>query len=270
MTDYIVNGDDLTSIADKIRAKGQTSAPIVFPGGFEDAVDDLPDEPVLQALSVTANNTYTPGTGVDGFSSVSVNVQPNLQSKTATENGTVTPDQGYDGLSSVVVNVSGGGSGAVLSGATAPTANIGNNEDLYVQYSEHQGWNYTYRIDAIYRKVNGAWETYIEPVDPTLSVHVWTQSTGASNAAMYVQKTSYDPATGSYTPDGDTAIVAYTSVQHDVYDLFGLATLSYSPTTWKIIASHNITDGTNTYAAGDTVRSWQYSQTQDIYLRLAQ
>ena len=42
MTDYIVNGADLTGIANKIRAKGNTSAPIVFPGGFVDAIDNLP------------------------------------------------------------------------------------------------------------------------------------------------------------------------------------------------------------------------------------
>ena len=42
MTDYIVNGADLTGIANKIRTKGQTSAPIVFPGGFVDAIDNLP------------------------------------------------------------------------------------------------------------------------------------------------------------------------------------------------------------------------------------
>lgn len=134
MTDYIVNGNDLTSIANKIRAKGQTSAPIVFPGGFEDAVDDLPDEPVLQALSVTANNTYTPGTGVDGFNSVTVNVQPALQSKTATENGTVTPDQGYDGLGSVLVNVpGGGGNGEIHTGTTPPSGDLGADGDVYIQ-----------------------------------------------------------------------------------------------------------------------------------------
>lgn len=215
--------------------------------------------------NVTANGTYDTTTNDE----VVVSVQPNLQSKTVTQNGTVTPDQGYDGLSSVVVNVSGGGSGVVLSGTTAPTAAIGNNEDLYVKYSGNPDWNYTYRIDAIYRKVNGTWEDYVEPYDPHISVHVWTQSTGGSNAAMYVQKASYDPTTGDYSPVGDTALVLYTAVRYDAYDLFGIATLSY-PGSWNIKASGNITDGTNTYAAGDIVRQWQYNQTQDVYLRWAQ
>lgn len=75
MTDYIVNGNDLTNIANKIRAKGQTSGSIAFPTGFVNAIDDLPDEPVLETLIVTENGNYTPGSGVDGFSSVSVNIQ---------------------------------------------------------------------------------------------------------------------------------------------------------------------------------------------------
>lgn len=175
------------------------------------------------------------------------------------------------GFVSAIENIpSGGGSGVVLSGTSAPSAAIGNNEDLYVQYSEHQGWNYTYRIDAVYRKVNGAWETYIEPDDPNLSVHVWSQSVGGYNAAMYVQKASYDPNTGTYTPVGDAVIVIYTSVQgYNTYDLFGLATLGY-PSSWVITASGAITDGTSTYASGATVATWSYNQNKDIYLRWAE
>lgn len=223
----------------------------------------------VEPLSVAQNGTYTAPSG-KAYSPVSVSVTPNLQSKTVTQNGTVTPDQGYDGLSSVVVNVSGGGgSGVVLSGTSAPTAAMGNNEDLYVQYTVHQGWDYVYGIDAIYRKVNGVWTSYVDPIDPSAGVHVWTQSTGGNDAAMYVQQASYDPSTGSYTPIGNAIIVVYTSVRGTAtYDLFGLATLGY-PSRWKIVASNNITDGNNTYSNGDTVATWGYNQTKDIYLRWA-
>lgn len=75
MTDYIVNGNDLTNIANKIRAKGQTSESIAFPSGFVNAIDNLSDEPILESLTVTENGDYTPSSGVDGFNHVIVSIQ---------------------------------------------------------------------------------------------------------------------------------------------------------------------------------------------------
>ena len=63
--------------------------------------------PVLDTLNVTENGTYTPGTGVDGYNEVNVDVEADLEDATFTENGTYE-SQDHDGFRSVEVNVSGG------------------------------------------------------------------------------------------------------------------------------------------------------------------
>ena len=65
---------------------------------------DIPS--VLGTLEATENKTYNASDeDLEGYSQVTVNVQPNLQTKSVTVNGTVEPDEGYDGLSEVTVNV---------------------------------------------------------------------------------------------------------------------------------------------------------------------
>jgi hypothetical protein len=62
-------------------------------------------EPSLQTKSISSNGTVKPDEGYEGFSEVTVNVQPKLQEKIATANGAITPDETYYGLSKVTVNV---------------------------------------------------------------------------------------------------------------------------------------------------------------------
>lgn len=54
MSSYLVDGADLTDIANAIRAKGSTSAQLTFPQGFIDAVDAIPtgaaSDPPLGAI----------------------------------------------------------------------------------------------------------------------------------------------------------------------------------------------------------------------------
>ena len=42
MSDYLVESDDLTAVADAIRTKGGTEAPLTFPDGFVAAVQNIP------------------------------------------------------------------------------------------------------------------------------------------------------------------------------------------------------------------------------------
>lgn len=61
--------------------------------------------PVLNSINISENGSYTPPTGVDGYNSIEVDVQPDLETKTVTSNGTYTPSSGYDGFSEFTVNV---------------------------------------------------------------------------------------------------------------------------------------------------------------------
>lgn len=59
-----------------------------------------------QTKTITANGTYTPDSGYNGFTSVTVNVNTvKNQDKTITANGTYTPDAGYTGFGKVTVNI---------------------------------------------------------------------------------------------------------------------------------------------------------------------
>lgn len=64
------------------------------------------DDANLESLTVTANGSYEPSEGVDGFSDVSVNVPPtipDIEPLTVTANGTYTADG--DGFNPVTVNI---------------------------------------------------------------------------------------------------------------------------------------------------------------------
>lgn len=76
MANYVVSDTSLGSVADAIRTKGGTSAPLEYPQGFIDAIGDIQTggTPTIQALTVTENGTYTAPSGVDGYSPVTVNV----------------------------------------------------------------------------------------------------------------------------------------------------------------------------------------------------
>jgi hypothetical protein len=68
-------------------------------------VKDIP-YPVVDEITITANGTYTPEEGIDGFSQVVVDTHiPVVEEITITENGTYTAPVGVDGYSPVVVDI---------------------------------------------------------------------------------------------------------------------------------------------------------------------
>ena len=73
--------------------------------GYDDITVYVPY--VSQGKTITENGTYTPDSGVDGFDRVIVNVPNTVQGLQVTENGTYTPPvgSGVVGYSPVTVNV---------------------------------------------------------------------------------------------------------------------------------------------------------------------
>lgn len=83
MSKVLINRSNLEDIADAIREKNGESTQYK-PREMAAAISDLPSGAVMEPLTVTKNGTYTPDTGVDGFSSVEVNVSGGLQPESIT------------------------------------------------------------------------------------------------------------------------------------------------------------------------------------------
>ena len=75
MAKVLVNESSLTGIADAIRGKNG-STDTYKPSQMAAAITAISGaaEPVIEALSVTSNGTYTASNGVDGYSPITVNV----------------------------------------------------------------------------------------------------------------------------------------------------------------------------------------------------
>lgn len=231
------------------------------------------DTPVLEPLSVTANGDYTPEAGVDGFSSVHVAVSGGgggtIEPLNVTQNGTYNPPSGVDGYAPVTVAVpSSGGEGPIYYGTSAPTSALGNDEDLYIQYSVTPDRVYAYQIDAEYRKVNGTWTEY-DPINPRIgyvsAVRVWTASTRGMDASLFVQSGFFNKDIAEFYPAAEKEQVIYTSVSSvsTIKNCGNLVYLDYNVSSsnfWTLKAIHDISG----YSEGDIVAQWRYSTDNDV------
>lgn len=106
LTAKLSTGGSVPPVIDELSVtRNGTYTPGSGVDGFSPVIVDVPQQGVIESKTITENGTYTAGGGVDGFSPVVVNVEPNIESKTITENGTYTPGSGVDGFSPVIVDV---------------------------------------------------------------------------------------------------------------------------------------------------------------------
>ena len=105
MAEYLTNTADLTAVADAIRAKGGTSAQLVYPAGFVSAIQTIQTGTELQIIvTVQSGATVTATKGNLSVSGTSVN---NSCTLTVPEEGewTVSATLGGETSASSIVNV---------------------------------------------------------------------------------------------------------------------------------------------------------------------
>ena len=101
MSNYIATDTDLAAIADAIRAKGGTSDPLTFPGGFEDAIADISSgggNSVTGTFTIAtiANNNFPTITHNLNTQKIAVLIYP--------LSNTVSADGGYQKFYSLLIN----------------------------------------------------------------------------------------------------------------------------------------------------------------------
>lgn len=106
---------DLTSVADAIRAKGETSGSLAFPDGFVSAVEGISStevvEPKIEAITIKENGVYQAEEGIDGYAPITVDIEipeptpPVIEALEVTESGTYKAPSGVDGFNPVVVDI---------------------------------------------------------------------------------------------------------------------------------------------------------------------
>ena len=62
MAEYLTNTADLTEVADAIRAKGGTSAPLVYPSGFVSAIQSIDTTGGTKPATLTITSSNYTGT----------------------------------------------------------------------------------------------------------------------------------------------------------------------------------------------------------------
>lgn len=104
-SEYLTNNSEISSIADAIRIKGNTSSLLTYPDGFITAINNLPTGATLQSKTVnpsTTSQTVSPDSGYDGLSSVTVNAMPSGSATTPATTITSNPTIGINSNTGII------------------------------------------------------------------------------------------------------------------------------------------------------------------------
>lgn len=148
----------------------------------------------------------------------------------------------------------GGGGSTITHGTTIPTAAASEN-DLYYLLDSYN------KLKGLFMYISNNW-VLIDGIAGNEAVRVWTHSTGDVDASIDIQKGHM--TNNVFVADGTAITKTYTELTTEtVY--FDLITIKYESLYYIVKANVNgLTDGTNTYNAGDVIDTWAYNETNDL------
>lgn len=210
MSRVTVTESYLQAIAGAIRGKNGSSDTYT-PAQMAAAITAIPtgsSAPVLESLSVTENGTYTPGTGVDGFSSVTVNVP------------------------------SGGG---IAAGTSAPSNLDGNDGDVYFQYAHigSEAMTHTYTLTIVSALRGSSPLTYAGATEIDLIFDDGNDGEASIRQMSGFTYSAYNGSGNTVNPssafDGNTGTYWETSPTQITLSMSAVIPAGYTPKTLKVM-----------------------------------
>lgn len=148
---------------------------------------------------------------------------------------------------------SGGGGSTITYGTSEPSGSANDGDVYYLLKDDKLQATFLYKVNQ--------W-ILIEGAVGREGVRIWTHSTGGNDASMWLQHGYYNPSTGVFTPDQNEIDVKYQDVYQRETTYYDMVSLYYG--NWQCKAKTEMTDGTNTYAVGSMIKSWQYYESVDF------
>lgn len=203
-------------LRNSIEAKGVSVDPEFTIDKYSVCVDAITQGANLTTLSATSNTTYRPTSPYDGYSEVTVNVQPNLTTLNATSNQTYTPSSPYVGYSSVTVNVGGSNESYI----TAYYLNTPNSN--FTNFDNTLFYNNT-NVTAVY--IDGVQQNSL---NPTFRPTDWK---------MHEIKVVFDSNNNSYSEELFTAGLPIVDIDYSHYTGTDFKAINFNRITGKAILS---------------------------------